>query len=101
GEMEVWALEAYGAGYTLQEVLTSKSEDVVGRVQTYEAIVKGRKLPEQAVPESVKVLINELQRLGMDVKMFRSDESETDVRALEEEEKEEQEDLLNLEVRQD
>src|SRR5699024_10159756 len=101
GEMEVWALEAYGAAYTLQEILTSKSDDVVGRVQTYESIVKGRNVPEPGVPESFKVLIKELQSLGMDVKMLRSDESEIDLRALEEEDTEEQEDLLNLEVRQD
>jgi len=101
GEMEVWALEAYGAAYTLQEILTSKSDDVVGRVQTYESIVKDRNVPEPGVPESFKVLIKELQSLGMDVKMLRSDESEIDLRALEEEDTEEQEDLLNLEVRQD
>src|SRR5699024_3976314 len=68
GEMEVWALEAYGAAYALLEILTSKSDDVVGRVQTYESIVKGRNVPEPGVPESFKVLIKELQSLGMDVK---------------------------------
>ena len=70
GEMEVWALEAYGAAYTLQEILTVKSDDVVGRVKTYEAIVKGENVPEPGVPESFKVLIKELQSLGMDVKML-------------------------------
>jgi len=86
GEMEVWALEAYGASYTLQELLTVKSDDVVGRVQTYEAIVKGENIPEPGVPESFKVLIKELQSLGMDVKMLTSDEEEIDLRALDEEE---------------
>ena len=70
GEMEVWALEAYGAAYTLQEILTVKSDDVVGRVKTYEAIVKGENVPEPGVPESFKVLIKELQSLGMDVKIL-------------------------------
>lgn len=100
GEMEVWALEAYGAAYTLQEILTVKSDDVVGRVQTYESIVKGRNVPDPGVPESFKVLIKELQSLGMDVKMLSSDKEEIDLRALEEEEIE-QEDTLNLEVKQD
>ncbi len=76
GEMEVWALEAYGAAYTLQEILTVKSDDVVGRVKTYEAIVKGENVPEPGVPESFKVLIKELQSLGMDVKMMSSDDTE-------------------------
>ena len=71
GEMEVWALEAYGAAYTLQEILTVKSDDVVGRVKTYEAIVKGESVPQPGVPESFKVLIKELQSLGLDVKMLR------------------------------
>ncbi|MDR4369500.1 hypothetical protein, partial [Bacillus cereus] len=70
GEMEVWALEAYGAADTLQEILTAKSDDGVGRVKTYEAIVKGENVPERGVPESFKVLIKELQRLGMEVKMM-------------------------------
>ena len=74
GEMEVWALEAYGAAYTLQEILTVKSDDVVGRVKTYEAIVKGENVPEPGVPESFKVLIKELQSLGMDVKIFLADD---------------------------
>ena len=84
GEMEVWALEAYGAAYTLQEILTVKSDDVVGRVKTYEAIVKGDNVPEPGVPESFKVLIKELQSLGMDVKMLSSEEEEIEMRELEE-----------------
>ena len=100
GEMEVWALEAYGAAYTLQELLTVKSDDIVGRVKTYEAIVKGNNVPEPGVPESFKVLIKELQSLGMDVKMLSSDESEIDLRVLEEDDSE-AEDTLNLEVKQD
>src|SRR5699024_8141324 len=99
GEMEVWALEAYGASYTLQEILTVKSDDIVGRVKTYESIVKGRNVPEPGVPESFKVLIKELQSLGMDVKMLSSDQSEIDLRALEEDT--DAEDTLNLEVRQE
>ena len=86
GEMEVWALEAYGAAYTLQEILTVKSDDTVGRVKTYEAIVKGDNAPEPGVPESFKVLIKELQSLGMDVKMLSSNEDEIDMRELEDEE---------------
>ncbi len=76
GEMEVWALEAYGSAYTLQEILTVKSDDVVGRVKTYEAIVKGENVPEPGVPESFKVLIKELQSLGLDVKILAEDERE-------------------------
>ncbi|MFC3885284.1 DNA-directed RNA polymerase subunit beta [Bacillus songklensis] len=79
GEMEVWALEAYGAAYTLQEILTVKSDDVVGRVKTYEAIVKGENVPEPGIPESFKVLIKELQSLGMDVKMLSSNEEEIEI----------------------
>ncbi|WP_223703241.1 DNA-directed RNA polymerase subunit beta [Sutcliffiella deserti] len=86
GEMEVWALEAYGAAYTLQEILTVKSDDVVGRVKTYEAIVKGENVPEPGVPESFKVLIKELQSLGMDVKILSGDEKEIEMRDLEEDE---------------
>jgi len=97
GEMEVWALEAYGAAYTLQEILTVKSDDTVGRVKTYEAIVKGENVPEAGVPESFKVLIKELQSLGMDVKMLTSDESEIDMLELEDEETQEAS-KLNLEV---
>jgi DNA-directed RNA polymerase subunit beta len=85
GEMEVWALEAYGAAYTLQEILTVKSDDVVGRVKTYEAIVKGENVPEPGVPESFKVLIKELQSLGMDVKILAGDEQEIEMRELDEE----------------
>jgi len=86
GEMEVWALEAYGAAYTLQEILTVKSDDVVGRVKTYEAIVKGDNVPEPGVPESFKVLIKELQSLGMDVKILSGDEEEIEMRDMEDEE---------------
>ncbi|MGI6603661.1 MAG: DNA-directed RNA polymerase subunit beta [bacterium] len=80
GEMEVWALEAYGAAYTLQELLTVKSDDVVGRVKTYEAIVKGDNVPEPGVPESFKVLIKELQSLALDVKVLTEDEQEIDIK---------------------
>ena len=80
GEMEVWALEAYGAAYTLQEILTVKSDDVVGRVKTYEAIVKGENVPEPGVPESFKVLIKELQSLGLNVKILNEDEREITMR---------------------
>ncbi|MBC9785245.1 DNA-directed RNA polymerase subunit beta [Heliobacterium chlorum] len=84
GEMEVWALEAYGAAYTLQEILTVKSDDVVGRVKTYEAIVKGENIPEPGVPESFKVLIKELQSLGLDVKILSEDEREIEIKEVEE-----------------
>ena len=80
GEMEVWALEAYGAAYTLQEILTVKSDDVVGRVKTYESIVKGQNIPKPGVPESFKVLIKELQSLGLDVKVLDKDENEIDLK---------------------
>ena len=80
GEMEVWALEAYGAAYTLQEILTVKSDDVVGRVKTYEAIVKGNNVPQPGIPESFKVLVKELQSLGLDVKVYDADEEEIDLR---------------------
>ena len=80
GEMEVWALEAYGAAYTLQEILTVKSDDVVGRVKTYESIVKGQNIPKPGVPESFKVLIKELQSLGLDVKVLDEDENEIDLK---------------------
>ena len=96
GEMEVWALEAYGAAYTLQEILTVKSDDVVGRVKTYEAIVKGENVPEPGVPESFKVLIKELQSLGMDVKILSGDEQEIEMRDLEDEEDAHQADTLNI-----
>ena len=80
GEMEVWALEAYGAAYTLQEILTVKSDDVVGRVKTYEAIIKGSNIPTPGVPESFKVLLKELQSLGLDVKLLREDGTEVEVK---------------------
>ncbi|WP_335872154.1 DNA-directed RNA polymerase subunit beta [Bacillus sp. 2205SS5-2] len=96
GEMEVWALEAYGAAYTLQEILTVKSDDVVGRVKTYEAIVKGENVPEPGVPESFKVLIKELQSLGMDVKILSSDDKEIEMRDLEDEDDVHQADTLNI-----
>ena len=76
GEMEVWALEAYGAAYSLQEMLTVKSDDVVGRVKTYEAIVKGENVPEPGVPEGFKVLVKELQSLGLDIKLYTQDDKE-------------------------
>ena len=76
GEMEVWALEAYGAAYTLQEILTVKSDDVVGRVKTYEAIIKGENIPKPGIPESFKVLLKELQSLGLDIKVLRDDNTE-------------------------
>ncbi|MBB6675040.1 DNA-directed RNA polymerase subunit beta [Cohnella nanjingensis] len=85
GEMEVWALEAYGAAYTLQEILTVKSDDVVGRVKTYESIVKGENVPEPGVPESFKVLIKELQSLGMDVKILSGDEQEIEMKEIDDE----------------
>ena len=79
GEMEVWALEAYGAAYTLQEILTVKSDDVVGRVKTYEAIIKGDNIPEPGIPESFKVLLKELQSLGLDVRVLRDDNTEVEI----------------------
>ena len=80
GEMEVWALEAYGAAHTLQEMLTVKSDDVVGRVKTYESIVKGENVPEPGVPESFKVLVKELQSLGLDVRLYSSDDKELELK---------------------
>ncbi|WP_198663186.1 MULTISPECIES: DNA-directed RNA polymerase subunit beta [Paraliobacillus] len=97
GEMEVWALEAYGAAYTLQEILTVKSDDVVGRVKTYEAIVKGESIPEPGIPESFKVLIKELQSLGLDVKMLSADEEEIELRDIDEEDTQSA-DQFNLEL---
>ncbi|MDE7039019.1 MAG: DNA-directed RNA polymerase subunit beta, partial [Lachnospiraceae bacterium] len=79
GEMEVWALEAYGASYTLQEILTVKSDDVVGRVKTYEAIIKGENIPEPGIPESFKVLLKELQSLGLDMRVLRDDNTEVEI----------------------
>ena len=80
GEMEVWALEAYGAAYTLQEMLTVKSDDVVGRVKTYEAIVKGENIPEPGIPESFKVLVKELQSLGLDIRLYTKDDVELELK---------------------
>ncbi len=80
GEMEVWALEAYGASHTLQEILTVKSDDVVGRVKTYEAIIKGENIPEPGIPESFKVLLKELQSLGLDVKVYDEDQNEVELK---------------------
>ncbi|HIX12920.1 MAG TPA: DNA-directed RNA polymerase subunit beta, partial [Candidatus Anaerofilum faecale] len=80
GEMEVWALEAYGAAYTLQEILTVKSDDVVGRVKTYEAIVKGQPVPRPGIPESFRVLIKELQSLGLDIKVQDEEGNEVDLK---------------------
>ena len=80
GEMEVWALEAYGAAYTLQEILTVKSDDIVGRVKTYEAIVKGENIPEPGVPESFKVLLKELQSLGLDIRVLTEDAQEVEIK---------------------
>ena len=80
GEMEVWALEAYGAAYTLQEILTVKSDDVVGRVKTYEAIIKGENIPEPGVPESFKVLLKEMQSLCLDMKLLPEDGSEVEIK---------------------
>jgi DNA-directed RNA polymerase subunit beta len=80
GEMEVWALEAYGASHTLQEILTVKSDDVVGRVKTYEAIIKGENIPEPGIPESFKVLLKELQSLGLDVKVYDEDRNEVELK---------------------
>ena len=78
--MEVWAIEAYGAAYTLQEILTVKSDDVVGRVKAYEAIVKGENIPEPGVPESFKVLVKELQALGLDIKLFTENNEELELK---------------------
>ncbi|GGJ29180.1 DNA-directed RNA polymerase subunit beta [Paenibacillus hunanensis] len=96
GEMEVWALEAYGAAYTLQEILTVKSDDVVGRVKTYESIVKGENVPEPGVPESFKVLIKELQSLGMDVKILNEEENEIEMKELDDEDEGTTNDKLSL-----
>jgi DNA-directed RNA polymerase subunit beta len=78
--MEVWALEAYGASYTLQEILTVKSDDVVGRVKTYEAIIKGENIPQPGIPESFKVLIKELQSLALDVKVLDENDNEVELK---------------------
>src|SRR5690606_39145584 len=96
GEMEVWALEAYGAAYTLQEILTVKSDDVVGRVKTYEAIVKGENIPEPGVPESFKVLIKELQSLGMDVKILSSENEEIEMKEIDDDDDDSASERLTL-----
>ena len=102
--MEVWALEAYGAAYTLQEILTIKSDDIVGRVKTYESIVKGLNVPQPGIPESFKVLIKELQSLALDVKVLDKDGEEIDLRQTFEDEAGDvgavisDEDMLNTEV---
>ena len=82
--MEVWALEAYGAAHTLQEILTVKSDDIVGRVQTYEAIVKGENIPEPGIPESFKVLIKEMQSLALDVRVLTEDNEEIQIKEVSE-----------------
>jgi DNA-directed RNA polymerase subunit beta len=83
GEMEVWALEAYGAAHTLQEILTIKSDDIVGRTKTYEAIIKGKEIPEPGVPESFRVLKHELQALAIDVRLLDENGSEVDMKKIE------------------
>ena len=94
GEMEVWALEAYGAAYTLQEILTYKSDDVVGRVKTYEAIVRGEPIPKPGVPESFRVLVKELQALGMDMKVLDADKNEIELRDMDDED----DDIVNVDA---
>ncbi|MYY50868.1 DNA-directed RNA polymerase subunit beta [Lactobacillus salivarius] len=94
GEMEVWALEAYGAAYTLQEILTYKSDDVVGRVKTYEAIVKGEPIPKPGIPESFRVLVKELQALGMDMKVLDADKNEIELRDMDDED----DDIVNVDA---
>ncbi|NLX85775.1 MAG: DNA-directed RNA polymerase subunit beta [Clostridiales bacterium] len=101
GEMEVWALEAYGAAHTLQEILTVKSDDVVGRVKTYESIVKGENIPEPGVPESFKVLIKELQSLALDVKVLSEENEEIALKELDDDEDEMEELSVNIEGRED
>ena len=96
--MEVWALEAYGAAYTLQEILTVKSDDVVGRVKAYESIVKGDNIPEPGVPESFKVLIKELQAIGLDIKVLNEDAKEIAIRDEEDEDINEKARSLDLDV---
>ena len=99
GEMEVWALEAYGAAHTLQEILTVKSDDVVGRVKTYESIVKGENIPEPGVPESFKVLIKELQSIGLDIKVLSEDAKEIEIRDEEDDDSGDTAGDLGLDVR--
>ena len=86
GEMEVWALEAYGASHVLQEILTVKSDDIIGRTKTYEAIIKGQDLPEPGIPESFRVMVHELQALALDVRMLDDEGNETDLKAMENDE---------------
>ena len=86
GEMEVWALEGYGAAHTLQEILTVKSVDIIGRTKSYEAIVKGKDLPEPGIPESFRVMVHELQALALDVRMMDDDGNEMDLKQMEQEE---------------
>ncbi|MEG0289498.1 MAG: DNA-directed RNA polymerase subunit beta, partial [Carnobacterium sp.] len=93
GEMEVWALEAYGAAYTLQEILTYKSDDVVGRVKTYEAIVKGDPIPKPGVPESFRVLVKELQALGLDMKVLNAEDEEIELRDMDDDD-----DIVNIDA---
>ena len=93
GEMEVWALEAYGAANTLQEILTVKSDDIMGRTKTYEAIVKGKDLPAPGIPESFRVLVHELQALAIDVRMMDDDGNEMDLKQMEQEELKEETNL--------
>ena len=95
--MEVWALEAYGAAYTLQEILTVKSDDIVGRVKTYEAIVKGENIPEPGIPESFKVLIKEMQSLGLDVKVLSEDNTEIEIKESSEYEDSDIEAMIDIE----
>jgi DNA-directed RNA polymerase subunit beta len=97
--MEVWALEAYGAAYSLQEILTVKSDDVVGRVKTYESIVKGENVPEPGIPESFKVLMKELQSLSLDVKVFSEERQEIEIKESVEDDLEELD--VNIEGRED
>jgi DNA-directed RNA polymerase subunit beta len=92
--MEVWALEAYGAAYTLQEILTYKSDDVVGRVKTYEAIVKGEPIPKPGVPESFRVLVKELQALGLDMKVLDSNDKEIELRDMDDDD----DDVVNVDA---
>ena len=101
GEMEVWALEAYGASYTLQELLTVKSDDVLGRVKTYEAIVKGENIPEPGIPESFKVLIKELQSLALNVRILSDDTGEIEIKEYDEEDEDEQSLDVNMEGMED
>ena len=95
GEMEVWALEAYGAAYTLQEILTAKSDDIVGRVKTYEAIIKGENIPDPGIPESFKVMLKDLQALGLDIRLLKNDNTEVELREMSEYETTSLNDIIN------